>query len=42
MMAQWVNKCISLFVLSVVRVRFPAVAEYFQRVSLADNTPLEK
>jgi len=39
MMAQWENECISLSVLSIARVQFPAMAEYFKgSFSLADHT----
>ena len=34
--AQWENKCISLSVLPVAQVQFPAMAEYFKGFSLAD------
>jgi len=31
MIAQWENECVSLSVLSVARVQFPAEVEYFKR-----------
>jgi len=31
------NECVSLSVLSLARVRFPAMAEYFTGFSLADH-----
>jgi len=38
MVAELKNECISLSVLPVGRVHFPAVAEYFKGFSLADHT----
>ena len=37
-MAKWENEWISLSVLSVARVQFPAVAENFKGFPLADHT----